>query len=158
MGMKPYIRGRGELRCSGRVSSSCFTSSKSANSKLLSNVYHWLVYLTFIKSGIFYAKCYKYSCSFLIFPYDKRKIFLFDMGCFFFLYFSFYCSQRRLNYLAFKSLDCGRPWWMLCQNSFVLIKLDDLRMYYRSMTCYIFNWSLNLYAQIFQDYLKYTIV
>ena len=55
-----------------------------------------------------------------------------------------------MNYFSFQSLDCGRTWWMLCQNSFVLTQLDDLRMYYQSMTCYIFNWSLNLYAHIFQ--------
>ena len=72
-------------------------------------------------------------------------------------------SQRLLYYLAFQSLDYGCIWWMLCQNPFVLIELDYLLLYYThththtrynwSMTCCMFNWSLNLYAKIFQDYL-----
>jgi hypothetical protein len=37
----PHKQGVDEIRCSGNIGCSCFTSNKSANSNILSHVYDW---------------------------------------------------------------------------------------------------------------------
>ena len=99
----------GELRCSGRVSSSCSTSGTRR--------------VNLVKNPVISHEWGK-----------DRKVWASRRGMLLFLLW-FSCSQRLLSYLAFKHFGLERTWWRLFQRRVPLSKLYIYGFFLFLATC-----------------------